>query len=333
MGGRNKRGGGKKGNQKVGKQDNKKAHKKDVYSGGAEWRDFNSYAKAIGCKIRGIKTDGNCLFRALSDQLYGNDQQQKEIRQRVVKHLQDNLDEFSPFLLEDFEAYCNKMNRDGVWGGNLELVAFSHCYAVTVVVHQFNMPRFEIASPTNNAMRINITYHEGEHYSSIRRIDDDTEDAARPISFASDEAANNAKNKQEKIIMDTTGCANEEYVRTILEEYEGDVDAAVETLFAERAAGVEWPSSPSSLSSACYTSTSTSTSWSSSTASSSLSKKNRPNHNRGNANKPGKGGKGSKKASKLTKKELKKLKKKERLQENICPDVDEVIEDLGSVKI
>jgi OTU domain-containing protein 3 len=88
-----------------------------------------------------MNADGNCLFRALSDQMfgdYGNGHDQ--VRADVCDFMEENKDDFSMFLVlddgdakeeedaQDFESYIEHMRQDGEWGGNLELVASARIY-------------------------------------------------------------------------------------------------------------------------------------------------------------------------------------------------------------
>jgi hypothetical protein len=88
-----------------------------------------------------MAADGNCLFRALADQLYGDyGNCHEEIRSDICDYMAANQDDFKVFLVldddsceegddgKDFESYIDKMRQDGEWGGNLELVAAARLY-------------------------------------------------------------------------------------------------------------------------------------------------------------------------------------------------------------
>ena len=93
-----------------------------------------------GLSIVDMNADGNCLFRSLSDQLYGDyGNRHDEVRSDVCDFLQDNEEEFKFFLVfeddteeeedaKDFESYVSNMREDGEWGGNVELVAAARLY-------------------------------------------------------------------------------------------------------------------------------------------------------------------------------------------------------------
>ena len=102
---------------------------------------WDSFSTVDGLDIVDMTSDGNCLFRAISDQLYrdyGNSHE--EIRSDICDYMEANEDDFGVFLVlddddakdeedaEDFESYIRGMRMDGEWGGNLELVAAARLY-------------------------------------------------------------------------------------------------------------------------------------------------------------------------------------------------------------
>jgi OTU domain-containing protein 3 len=86
-----------------------------------------------------MASDGNCLFRALSDQLFvDHGYRHDQVRTNVCDFMEQHQDEFSGFLVldetesdhdaQDFASYIAAMRGDAEWGGNLELVAAAKCY-------------------------------------------------------------------------------------------------------------------------------------------------------------------------------------------------------------
>jgi len=88
-----------------------------------------------------MDSDGNCLFRSLSDQLYHDfGDNHGEIRSEICDYLDAHEEDFSVFLIldeedkddedyaPDFESYVYNMRQDGDWGGNVELVAAARLY-------------------------------------------------------------------------------------------------------------------------------------------------------------------------------------------------------------
>lgn len=64
-------------------------------------------------------SDGNCLFRAIADQLEGNEKLHRKYRQDAVDYIQLNKEEYAPFIEDDetIDQYLGDMCKDGIWGG------------------------------------------------------------------------------------------------------------------------------------------------------------------------------------------------------------------------
>lgn len=71
--------------------------------------------------------DGNCLFRALSDQLYGYPHQHGILREQVCDYLSTRSEKFEAFIdvEKPFVEYVRTMRQSGTYGGHLELSAFA----------------------------------------------------------------------------------------------------------------------------------------------------------------------------------------------------------------
>ncbi|KAK4048553.1 hypothetical protein OIV83_004721 [Microbotryomycetes sp. JL201] len=85
--------------------------------------------------------DGNCLFRALSDQLTGNEASHALIRHKVCEYLEQNADRYSPYVDSDavpggFKGHVASMRQLGTYGTDIELTAFSHLFGRSIKVFQ-----------------------------------------------------------------------------------------------------------------------------------------------------------------------------------------------------
>jgi OTU domain-containing protein 3 len=165
-------------------------------------------------------------------------------REGAVSYMIDNSDDFAPFIECNFRDYCHKMQQDGSWGGNLELQALSMAFEVNITIHQFDAPCLEIFNQFDKA--VHLSYHDEEHYCSVRNIDDERNSPPTPIKLLQSNSSNGNSDssdancnisKKEKIVMDSTGCRNIAIVREALEDNCDDVDATVEYLIGLRAIG------------------------------------------------------------------------------------------------
>lgn len=141
-----------------------------------------------GMEIVEMSADGNCIFRSLSDQLFGDfGNAHEHVRLAIVDHMKANADNYRHFLVyededdedqteedaKDFPHYLETMRQDGEWGGNLELVAAAGLYGRKIIVYQASMaPAFTIdhdgGSTKSTGPDLLVSYHDNYHYNSVR---------------------------------------------------------------------------------------------------------------------------------------------------------------------
>jgi OTU domain-containing protein 3 len=110
---------------------------------------------------------GNCLFNALSDQLYGNQDMHEVLRAHTIEHMKGNADFYRQYmavnsvrrnpkrrtaaaaskridttyyteeqLQQQFEEHVEKMGQPGEWADNMEVSAFASALNVHVRLWQ-----------------------------------------------------------------------------------------------------------------------------------------------------------------------------------------------------
>eukprot|EP00177_Eucheuma_denticulatum_P001843 GFKZ01003289.1.p2 GENE.GFKZ01003289.1~~GFKZ01003289.1.p2 ORF type:complete len:424 (+),score=65.08 GFKZ01003289.1:555-1826(+) len=138
--------------------------------------DIESFSRLLegsGLTIRDVSNDGNCFFRAVSDQLYGTEDYHMKLRERACNYLSLHKEHYRFFVDDEqsFEDYVSDMRKDGVWADNLELQAISMACDANIRVHQSGKPSYDIRNHLEkNARAIHLSYHFGEHYASVRPI-------------------------------------------------------------------------------------------------------------------------------------------------------------------
>lgn len=82
--------------------------------------------------------DGNCLFRALSDQLYGSPSYHLKLRQDICDWIDSHKQRYEPFVEDErgLDVHLRCMRQQGTYGGHLELSAFAHLNRRDVKVMQ-----------------------------------------------------------------------------------------------------------------------------------------------------------------------------------------------------
>jgi hypothetical protein len=116
------------------------------------------------------------------------------------------------------------MKKDGEWAGHLELQAISKAFHINIKVYQYNSPILQFFYH-EKAETVHLSYHNGEHYNSVVVQSDKIKKLHNEIEVSK-------ISKNEKIIMESTGCDDIELVRSALNENWNDVDATIEYMIA-----------------------------------------------------------------------------------------------------
>lgn len=149
-----------------------------------------------GLQEKEIRADGHCLYAAVADQMETKgldlkpriepkiirDEQKlpdyKKVRYAAAEFIEQNQDDFVPFMEEPLEAYLHKIRETGEWGGHMELSALAKTYGVRInVLHgdgRVDKVDPEEAAGDGDGKEIWLGYYRhshglGEHYNSLRK--------------------------------------------------------------------------------------------------------------------------------------------------------------------
>ncbi|MBE7180583.1 MAG: hypothetical protein INR71_05110 [Terriglobus roseus] len=148
-------------------------------------------------ECRGVA--GNCLFNALSDQMYGDQKQHNEIRRAVVEYMRDNADYYKQFIDvhpgggtrrnpkrknagtystpatfvpptpqeidKVFESHLKAMAQGGTYGDNIEIIAFARAFGKDVKIYQRDFAYMVSPDGEEASTRevLHIAYHVSYH--------------------------------------------------------------------------------------------------------------------------------------------------------------------------
>ncbi|XP_055353555.1 OTU domain-containing protein 3-like isoform X2 [Paramacrobiotus metropolitanus] len=139
-----------------------------------QYTDLDEQLRYLGLKIRIIEGDGNCFFRAMSDQLTGNCDTHGVYRKDTAHYMLAHRELFKDFILhEDYEEYVHGLGQDAIYVDNDSVLAFARMMRLNVIVHQLNQIPLLIAGTTApDARECHITYIP-QHYNSVRWSDEE----------------------------------------------------------------------------------------------------------------------------------------------------------------
>ncbi|OMO91830.1 Ovarian tumor, otubain [Corchorus capsularis] len=125
--------------------------------------------RAKGLEVKRMLEDGNCLFRAVADQVYGDSEAYDLIRQMCIDYMERERDHFSQFITEGFTSYCKRKRRDKVYGNNVEIQAMSEMYNRPIHIYSYSTEPINIfhGSYNTDTPPVRLSYHHGNHYNSL----------------------------------------------------------------------------------------------------------------------------------------------------------------------
>ncbi|KAJ9525321.1 hypothetical protein QJQ45_020866, partial [Haematococcus lacustris] len=195
---------------------------------------------ALGLRIKQITADGNCFFRAVGDQLKGDEGQHVRLRALIVDHMRQHQDDFAPFVEDDepFDKYMSRMAKDGVWAGYMEVIAASQVLQVHLNIYQAGQPRWTVTHCSPQATTLHLSYHDGQHYNSVRMAEDLAQGPPLPVVLRQVPGVARAPShvdgdegwdeRAAARVKASTACHDRAVVAAALKAAQGDVDLAIE---------------------------------------------------------------------------------------------------------
>ena len=153
-------------------------HTRHISEQSTQYDNYISGLQRHSLNVVSVAGDGNCLFRSVAHQVYGDDELHEVVRQNCMDHMAANADFFSRFAvggMETFHLYVADMRKWGRWGDDPEIQAMSELYHRPVEIWAYD-PQIgarklrtfhEATSATNPLPPIRLSYYGGSHYDSV----------------------------------------------------------------------------------------------------------------------------------------------------------------------
>ncbi|XP_043704801.1 OVARIAN TUMOR DOMAIN-containing deubiquitinating enzyme 12-like isoform X1 [Telopea speciosissima] len=117
-----------------------------------------------------VQGDGNCQFRALSDQFYRTLEHHEFVRRQIVNQLKSHPEIYEGYVPMEYSDYLKKMSKTGEWGDHVTLQAAADSYGVKIfVITSFKDTCYiEILPNIQKSKRvIFLSFWAEVHYNSI----------------------------------------------------------------------------------------------------------------------------------------------------------------------
>ncbi|XP_062173123.1 OVARIAN TUMOR DOMAIN-containing deubiquitinating enzyme 12-like isoform X3 [Alnus glutinosa] len=117
-----------------------------------------------------VQGDGNCQFRAISDQFYRTPEHHNFVREQVINQLKSYPEIYEGYVPMAYGDYLEKMSKSGEWGDHVTLQAAADLYGVKIfVITSFKDTCYiEILPHLERSKRvIYLSFWAEVHYNSI----------------------------------------------------------------------------------------------------------------------------------------------------------------------
>lgn len=103
---------------------------------------FEKKLRKKGLMIKSMGEDGACLFRAVADQIYGDQEMHKVLRKLCMDYMAKNSDYYSQYVTEDFDKYVERKRSDHIHGNHIEMQALSEMFNRPIEVYHYSSGEF-----------------------------------------------------------------------------------------------------------------------------------------------------------------------------------------------
>ncbi|KAI5665279.1 hypothetical protein M9H77_24602 [Catharanthus roseus] len=117
-----------------------------------------------------VEGDGNCQFRALSDQFYRTPEHHEFVRQQIVAQLKAHPEMYEGYVPMSYGEYVKRMSENGEWGDHVTLQAAADSYGMKIlVITSFKDTCYIEILPRNQKSKrvIYLSFWAEVHYNSI----------------------------------------------------------------------------------------------------------------------------------------------------------------------
>lgn len=127
----------------------------------------------LGLREVEMEDDGNCQFRAISQELFGTQRHHEHVRAAVVSYLRTHPGEYSPlFAPGEWQSYLADMANPRTWGDELTLRAAADTFEVLVHLVTSSDSNWYLvyhpsATPNADARQLFLAYVAPIHYNTV----------------------------------------------------------------------------------------------------------------------------------------------------------------------
>ena len=167
------------------------SHTRQIVQSSDKYEHYIQGLQRFKLQVYNVSGDGNCLFRSVSHQIYGDDSYHLLVRDKCMDYMEVNSAFFSQFVIggmESFPTYLRVKRMNGCWGDDPEIQAMCEIYDRSAQIWAYD---------NNAGARCLRTFHEitSRPTTSSSTNNNNNNSQSRPTSSSSSTSTiNNSSN-------------------------------------------------------------------------------------------------------------------------------------------
>eukprot|EP01024_Parvocaulis_polyphysoides_P039109 TRINITY_DN3531_c0_g1_i7.p1 TRINITY_DN3531_c0_g1~~TRINITY_DN3531_c0_g1_i7.p1 ORF type:complete len:721 (+),score=96.72 TRINITY_DN3531_c0_g1_i7:91-2163(+) len=147
---------------------------------------FRQELEQDGLRIEPITGDGSCMYHSIADQLQylnpGKTFDYQDVKRQILEYIAQNAATYAKFVENnDLQLYLQNKERDGAWGGIIELKVAAKIFEVNVWVYSTTDPSWGLTLFEGDDVKtMLLSYHGNAHYNSLRKTRSDLTTSPTP---------------------------------------------------------------------------------------------------------------------------------------------------------
>ncbi|CAF1519681.1 unnamed protein product, partial [Rotaria sordida] len=142
--------------------------------------DFRFHSLTEQLRVLNLRTiriigDGNCFFRAISDQLFATQTYHRRLRSDAITYIRRNSAAFEFFVSgEDntIDDYIFRMKKNNTYADHLIITATATILNQNIIIHEYSKRPLLIPGSDYIDRQLHIAYNPyNQHYESVKRFD------------------------------------------------------------------------------------------------------------------------------------------------------------------
>ena len=85
-------------------------------------------------KLVNVRGDGNCFFRAIAHQLYGDESQNQKVGEEAGQEIIKKSNRYRNFVAGSFDKYVSNLSTDREWADSAAIQATSNVFRISIEI-------------------------------------------------------------------------------------------------------------------------------------------------------------------------------------------------------